>query len=74
MLDLEGNSEGFVLRILRLCYKISNMLVEANYARLVLNQDFDSFLACEFDRFAGRYFCSCLVDEFALLLGIFGCI
>ena len=74
MLYLEGNSEGFVLRILRLRYKISNMLVEANYTRLVLNQDLDSFLACEFDCLAGRYFCSCLVDELALLLRIFGCI
>ena len=74
MLYLEGNSEGFVLRILRLCYKISNMLVEANYARLVLNQDFGRLLASEFDCLAGRHFCSCLVDELALLLGIFGCI
>ena len=74
MLYLEGNSEGFVLGILWLCYKISNMLVEANYAWLVLDQDLDSFLACKFDSLAGRYFCSSLVDELALLLGIFGCI
>lgn len=74
MLDLEGNSEGFVLGILWFCYKISNMLVEANYARLILNQDLDSFLACEFDSLAGRYFSSRLIDELALLLRIFGCI
>ena len=51
MLDLEGNSKGFVLRILWLCYKISNMLVEANNAGFILDQDFDSLFACEFDGF-----------------------
>ena len=74
MLYLEGNSEGFVLRILWFCYKISNMLVEANYARLVLNQNLDRLLACEFDGLARRYFSSRLIDELALLLRIFRCI
>lgn len=55
MLDFEGNSESFILGILRLCYEISNMLVEADNTGFVFDKDFNCFFTCEFDSLTGWY-------------------
>ena len=70
VLDLEGNVEGFILRVLWLGNKVSDMLVEAIYGGFVLNQNLYCLFASEFDCFTGWHFSTSLVNELALLLGV----
>lgn len=71
MLNFEGNSESFMLRILWFCDEISNMLIEANDAWFVFDQNFDGFFTSEFDCFTRWHFRSRFIDELALLLRVF---
>lgn len=50
--QLELDAEGFFFGMLRLGNEVSDMLVEANNWRLVLDEDFNGLFPCELDGLA----------------------